>query len=141
MILKISKLFLRVSIAFSFLSAVADRLGMWSKEVSVWGDWTHFLEYTQILNPWAPKPLVSFLATTATVAEIIFAVCILVGFKTRFFARLSGYLMLLFALAMCFTTGIKSALDYSVFTASAAAFALSVFNDTFLELDGYLKKE
>jgi len=35
---------------------------------------------------------------------------------------------------MTFSTGIKSAFDYSVFTASAAAFALSLLKTKFLEL-------
>jgi thiosulfate dehydrogenase (quinone) large subunit len=40
---KIIKLFLRISIAAGFLSAVADRFGFWSKEVSAWAIGTTFL--------------------------------------------------------------------------------------------------
>ena len=48
--------------------------------------------------------------------------------------RFNGDTLLLFALSMTFSTGIKSAFDYSVFTASAAAFALSLLKTKFLEL-------
>ena len=78
------------------------------------------------------------LGTIATGAEIIFALFILIGFKTELFAKLSGFLLLLFALSMTFSTGIKGALDFSVYTASAAAFALSTLKEKYLEVDGYL---
>jgi hypothetical protein len=40
---KLVKLFLRLSIGVGFLSAVADRFGLWSKDVAVWGNWDNFL--------------------------------------------------------------------------------------------------
>jgi hypothetical protein len=88
-----------------------------------------------------PDVLISPLGIIATTAELLFALCLLVGFRTEYFARLSGYLLLLFALAMTFSTGIKGALDYSVFTASAAAFALSYMKEKYLELDNVLAKK
>jgi hypothetical protein len=36
---------------------------------------------------------------------------------------------------MTFSIGMKSAFDYSVFSASAAAFALSLIKEKFFELD------
>lgn len=132
---KIIKLFLRVALAAGFLSAVADRFGLWSEKFSSWGNWDTFLEYTQSLNPWFPESFIPAIGFIATAAEIIFAVCLLIGFKTKLFAQLSGFLLLIFALSMTFSTGIKSALNFSVFAASAAAFALSVMKTKFLELD------
>jgi len=132
---KVIKIFLRLAIATSFLSAVADRFGMWSKEVSVWGNWNSFLEYTQILNPWFPNSMISIVGTIATTAEIIFAICLLIGFKTELFAKLSGFLLLIFALSMTFSTGIKGAFDFSVFSASAGAFALSLMKEKYLEIE------
>lgn len=108
---------------------------MWSEQVSVWGNWGSFLSYTQLINPWFPEPLIPAIGIIVTVAEIVFAVCLIVGFKTELFAKLSGYLLLVFALSMTFSTGIKGALDFSVFSASAGAFALSLMNEKFLELD------
>lgn len=129
------KLFLRFALAAGFLSAVADRFGMWSKEFSVWGNWNNFLDYTRVINPWLPDSFIPAIGTLATAAEILFAIFLLAGFKTELTAKVSGVLLLLFGLSMTFSTGIKGALDYSVFSASAAAFALSLMKDKYLELD------
>lgn len=57
------------------------------------------------------------------------------------FAKLSGYLLLIFALSMSSSTGIKGALDYSVFTAAGAAFALSSIKEKYFELDLVIKNK
>lgn len=132
------KLFLRLALSFGFLSAVADRFGIWGKEVSVWGNWENFLSYTQLINPWIPSSLIPTIAIIATAAEVIFAVFLLIGFKTKLFAKLSGVLLLIFALSMTFSTGIKGAFDFSVYTASAGAFALSTMKGKYLELDNLI---
>ena len=130
------KLFLRLALSSAFLSAVADRFGFWSQDVSAWGNWGTFVHYVGILNPWAPHILITPFAIITTAAEVLFALCLLLGFKTRLFAVLSGILLLLFALSMTFSTGIKTAFDASVYTASAGAFALSLIKVKFLEVDG-----
>ncbi len=132
---KLVKLFLRLAIALGFLSAVADRFGLWDKEISVWGNWDNFLAYTEMINPLFPSSLIPTLAGIATAAEIVFALFLILGFKTELFAKLSGMLLLIFALSMTFSTGIKGAFDYSVFVASAGAFALSLMKEKYLELD------
>ena len=137
---KIIKLFLRLAISLGFLSAVADRFGIWSKEVSVWGNWENFLIYTQLINPWIPESLIPTIGIIATAAEIIFAVFLIIGFKTELFAKFSGFLLLVFALSMTFSTGIKGAFDFSVFSASAGAFALSLIKEKYLELDNLIFK-
>ena len=126
------KLFLRFALSASFLSAVADRFGWWPAEMSAWGNWENFVAYTQVINPWLPEALVSPIAMVATATEIIFPLCLLLGFKTE---------LLLFALAMTFSTGIKGPFDYSVFSASAAAFALSTMKEKYFELDCLLAKK
>jgi len=65
---------------------------------------------------------------------------LIIGFKTELFAKWSGFLLLLFALSMTFSTGIKGALDFSVFTASAGAFALSLMKEKYMELDSLIAK-
>ena len=134
----IIKLFLRLSISFSFLSAVADRLGLLDAKYSVWGTWDNFLDYTKLINPWFPDRFIGLVAMVATGCEIIFALCLIIGLRTALFAKLSGALLLTFALSMTLSTGIKGAFDYSVFTASAAAFALSILKTKFLEIDSVL---
>jgi uncharacterized membrane protein YphA (DoxX/SURF4 family) len=135
---KIIKLFLRLAIGTAFLSAVADRFGWWDEKVAVWGSWGNFLGYTQLINPWVSDSLISTLGIIATAAEIVFGTLLIIGFKTEFFARLSGFLLLLFALSMSLSTGLKGAFDYSVFTASAGAFALSLMKEKYLELDNLI---
>jgi len=132
---KIIKLFLRLSIAAGMLSAVADRLGIWNKEISSWGNWSAFLEYTKLLNPWFPSSIIPFIGVIATVAETVFALCLLIGYKTELFSKLTGCLMLLFGFAMSYSISIKAPLDYSVFAASGAAFALSLLKGKFCEVD------
>jgi len=67
----------------------------------------NFLNYTQILNPWIPSSLIPTVGFLATAAEIVFAISLLIGFKTELFVKLSGFLLLLFALSITFSIGIK----------------------------------
>ena len=128
------KLFLRIALALGFLSAVADRFGMWPADVSYWGNMTAFLDYTHTLLPWVPQNMIPFFGWNATVLELLFGICLLIGYKVRLFALLSGFLLISFALAMVFSLGVKAPFDYSVFTAAAAAFALSQMKGKFLEI-------
>ena len=132
---KYIKLFLRFGLGLSFLSAVADRFGWYPAESSTWGNWAGFVEFTAVLNPWMPAASIPLVALVATILEIIFGICLLIGFRTSFFAQLSAWLLLAFALAMTFSIGIKAPLDYSVFSASAASFGLSLMSVKYLEID------
>lgn len=119
--------FLRISLSFSFLSAVADRLGLWSNKYSIfWGNWHNFVQYTHTITSFIHSQFAPILAYAATIFEVVFGVLLLVPYKTHVVARLSGLLLLCFAVSMAITIGIKSPLDYSVFSAAAAAFALSI---------------
>lgn len=133
------KLYLRLAIGIGFLSAVADRLGFYSKEISAWGDWESFLKYTSVINPWMPESVIPLLGILATALEVALGICLIVGYKTKLMANLSGILMLVFALSIAFATGIKGAFDYSVFAASAGAFGLALIKEKFLELDQIIK--
>lgn len=135
------KLFLRLAISLSFLSAVADRFGMWPAGISIWGNWQSFVDYTAVINPWMPASVIPTLAGIATVAEIVFGIFLLIGYKTELFAKLSGILLLIFALSMTLSIGIKSGFDYSVFTASASAFGLGLIKEKYLEVDSLLPRK
>jgi putative oxidoreductase len=118
----------RVALAAGFLSAVADRFGLWGPPGAphvAWGDWAHFVAQTATLNWFAPRAAVPIIAAVATLAEAGLAVLLLVGFRLRETALAAGGLLLLFALAMTAALGPKAPLDYSVFAASAAAFLLA----------------
>lgn len=117
----------RLALAAGFLSAVADRFGLWGPPGSprvAWGDWVHFVAYTGTLNWFVPSAVVMPLALAATVAELALAVWLLTGYKLHWSARASGALLLAFGTTMTVALGIKAPLDYSVFAAAAAAFLL-----------------
>lgn len=132
---QIAKLFLRLTVAVSMLSAVADRFGLWAKELCMWGNMDKFIAYTQTLIPYIPGNYVVYLAWTATVLEVLLPICLLLGLKLRWTASLSGLMILTFALAMATSLGIKAAIDYSAFTASAAAFGILACGNGFWEMD------
>ena len=110
-------LFARLALAIGFLSAVADRLGLWTpllgSENVVWGNMESFTAYTGVLLPW-----------TATIAETILGILLLIGFQKRWVTLLSGILLLTFAFSMSFSLNVKAPFDYSVFAAAACAFLL-----------------
>jgi uncharacterized membrane protein YphA (DoxX/SURF4 family) len=89
-----------------------------------WGDWNHFLNYVALLNWYVPSSLIPVLGWIATIAEVIIAVGLLVGWKLHWFSAAAGVLLLIFAFAMAFSSGVKAPLDASVFTASAGAFLM-----------------
>ena len=136
---QLASLYLRLALGFTFLSAVADRFGLWGPPGGhnvAWGDFQRFTEYAAKVNPWAPAGLVPTIAWIATVAEIILGVALLVGCCTRAAAIASGVLLSLFALGMTLGTGVKTALDASVFSAAAGSFGLALLGPGPWSLDG-----
>ena len=126
---RLTSLYLRLALGVAFLSAVADRFGFWGAPGShnvAWGNVTRFTHYTAQVNPWAPPAFVPILAWAATIAEIILGAALLGGVYTRLAGLASGVLLSLFATGMTIGTGVKSALDASVFSAAAAAFGLAL---------------
>lgn len=124
---KITLYFLRFSIALGFLSAVADRFGLYGAAGApnvAWGNFEAFSNYTALLNPLMPKALIPVLAWGATIAEVVLGTALIIGFKVKEAALGSGVLLLIFGLSMMFAISVKAPFDYSVFAASAAAFAL-----------------
>lgn len=113
---------LRIALAIGFLSAVFSRLGLWGEYSS---GWQNFIAYTGKVNSFAPKNSIPVIAILSTVLETLFALMLLIGYKTRLAATGAAILTLLFALAMTYSFGVKDPLDYSVFVFSAAAFLLA----------------
>lgn len=139
----LAQLFLRVAIAVSFLSAVADRFGYWgvpgSSFVS-WGNWQNFVAYTNTVNSFISPSWGNTLAGIATFFEILFALLLLVGYRLTLTAMASGLLLLFFALAMTFSFGPKPAMDYSVWAAAAACFLLSSIKEYRYSIDYIITK-
>ena len=121
-------LFLRVALAAGFLSAVADRFGLWGPPGTpgvAWGRFEPFLEYTGQLLWFLPAGAVSAAGWVATILEVVLAVGLLVGVRLRLVALASGLLLLTFAVAMTAALGPEPPLSYSVWTAAAGAFVLA----------------
>ena len=128
-LLKLADLYGRLALGAAFLSAVADRFGLWGaygKPHVAWGDFAHFTRYTGMVNSFLPARVIPVLAWLATIAETVFGVGLIVGIYRRVMTLGSAVLLLLFALAMATSLGIKAPLDYSVLSASAAALLLFV---------------
>jgi hypothetical protein len=125
---QIAKRGLRLSLSAAFLSAVADRFGLWGGPGApnvAWGAWKPFVVYTGKLLPFLPPALVQIAALVATAAETGLALLLLVGWRGKVVALASAALLLVFALSMTFSLGIKPPLNYSVFTAAAAGLGLA----------------
>jgi putative oxidoreductase len=121
-------LLLRLATAANFLSPVADRFGWWGAPGApgvAWGNWENFEAYSAQVNSFMPGGAVSFLSTAATALEIVIAVLLIVGFRTRLAAIGAALLTLVFAAAMTYSFGIKVPLDYAVFVDFTSAFLLA----------------
>lgn len=114
-----------MAVGAAFLSAVAGRFGLWDGHVN-WDSFARFINRTAELNPFIPVSAMPILAWAATIVETSFGVALLVGVYVRWAAFGSALLLGWFALAMALTAGLKSPLDYSVFSASSAALLLAL---------------
>lgn len=121
----IARFYTRVALAAAFLSAVGSRFGMYGKNVG-WGNFANFIRYTAEVNSFMPGWTIPCIAWIATAAEVFFALALLIGIWPRWVALGTALLLALFGAAMAISFGIRSPLDYSVFSASAAAFLLAV---------------
>jgi putative oxidoreductase len=74
-----------------------------------------------------PASTIPFLAWAATVAELVLGILLVVGIWPRWTALASALLLVLFGVAMAISFGLKSPLDYSVFSASAGAILLALY--------------
>jgi len=115
----------RIALGAAFLSGIADRFGLWGKTIG-YGDFAHFVQYTAQVNSFMPAFTIPFLAWAATVAELVLGIALISGVWLRWVALASALLLVLFGTAMAISFGLKSPLDYSVFSASAAALLLAL---------------
>jgi uncharacterized membrane protein YphA (DoxX/SURF4 family) len=126
-VLRVASWVVRVALAATFLSAVADRFGLWGPPGTpavAWGSIEQYESYVGLLNWFLPEALISPVGWIATILEILLAVVLLIGWQLRWFALATAVLLTLFATAMLVSLGPKPPLDYSVFTAASAAFLL-----------------
>src|SRR4051794_20936096 len=85
----VAAIFLRFALAAGFLSAVADRFGLWGPPGTpgvAWGGFDRFLAYTGKLLWYPPPFLVPVAGWAATVLEVVLAVDLVAGVRLRAFA-------------------------------------------------------
>ena len=141
--LDVPALYARLALAATFFTAVADRLGLWGSFGTAnvaWGDMQHFHAYTGQLNPWFPASVIPLVGWFVTVAETCLGLALTAGFQIRRVSLLSGALLLAFAIGMTAGTGVKSALNGSVFSASACALLLWQREPDRLTLDHVIRQ-
>ena len=119
-------LYVRIALGSAFLSPVADRFGLWGKHAS-WGNFANFTRYVAQVNSFMPAFIIPFLAWAATAAETTLGILLILGVWPRWVALSGAVLLFFFGAAMAISFGIKTPLDYSVFSASAGALLLSFF--------------
>ena len=137
-----SSVFLRLALGISFLSAVADRFGLcgvYGQPNVSWGNYARFEAYTATLNWFLPAATIPALAMIATAAETLFGLLLVVGWKSRIVALLSGALLTTFALTMTLALGVKAPLNFSVFSAAGGALLLGVCADFPFSVDELLE--
>jgi len=125
-------LYARIALGAAFLSGIADRFGLyWGRNVG-YGNFDGFMRYTAKVNSFMLPATIPLLAWSATAAELFFGIALILGIWPRWIALGSALLLALFGIAMAVSFGIKSPMDYSVFSASGAAvlLALHAFRQT-----------
>jgi uncharacterized membrane protein YphA (DoxX/SURF4 family) len=126
-------LYLRIALGIAFLSGIADRFGLYRGRNVGYGNFDGFMKYTAQVNSFMPAFTIPFLAWAATVAEFSLGLALILGIWPRWVALGSAVLLALFGIAMAISFGIKSPLDYSVFSASAGALVLAFYQNRKLE--------
>lgn len=118
----------RVAMGITFLSAVADRFGLWGPPGSPnagWGSWERFVAYSSTLNWFLPSALQEPAAALATGGELVFGAALIAGIYARHAAYGAAVLLTCFAVTMALAEGIKSPLAYSVFVDAAGSWLLA----------------
>ncbi|MFY9646067.1 MAG: DoxX family protein [Terriglobales bacterium] len=126
---RVGVLYTRIALGAAFLSGIADRFGLyWGRNVG-YGDFAGFMRYTAKVNSFMPPATIPFLAWAATVAELSLGLALVSGIWPRWVALGSALLLAIFGTAMAISFGIKSPMDYSVFSASAGAVLLALYQN------------
>ena len=122
-------LYARLAVGSAFLSAVASRFGLWDRTLDL-KHFANFMQYAAEVNSFLPKAWIPFVAWAATIAETSCGVLLILGVWPRCVSLASAVLLAMFGTAMAISFGIKSPMDYSVFSASAAAVLLTLHGFT-----------
>lgn len=119
---RVATIYARFALAGAFLSAVAARFGLWDDRPDAFAQ---FVSYTGEVLSFMPRFTIPFFAVAATLAETTLGILLIAGIRLGWTAWASAVLLAFFAISMAISFGIKSPLDASVFSASAAALLLA----------------
>jgi len=124
-------LYARIALGAAFLSAVASRFGLWDRTLDL-KHFANFIQYTAEVNSFMPRAVIPFVAVAATVAETSLGILLILGLWRCWVSLASAILLAMFGTAMAISFGVKSPMDYSVFSASGAAvlFALDALRQS-----------
>ncbi|ASK30046.1 DoxX family protein [Chryseobacterium sp. T16E-39] len=138
----IGQLLLRLALGVGFLIPVMDRLGLLGPPGSgaAWGDWKHFIDYTNTLIPFASRSIANIMGGFATLGEFVFGVLLIVGFKIKEASLGAGILTLILGLCMAIFVSISAPFSYPVFVFTGGALVLSGLDHYPWSIDEYIKK-
>ena len=125
-----SSIFLRFALGFTFLSAVADRFGLWGafgEPHVAWGTFARFVAYTGKLNWFLPRSVIPIPGHRCNRRRNHFCSLAAAGMADEDYGPLKRNFVSanLFALTMTVALGIKAPLDLSVFVDAGAGFLLA----------------
>ena len=115
----------RIAVGAAFLSAVASRFGLWDGTLDL-KHFANFIAYAAEVNSFLPRAVIPYVAVVATVCETLLGILLILGLWPRWVSLGSAILLVLFGGAMAISFGIKSPMDYSVFSASGASILLAL---------------
>jgi len=116
----------RFALGAAFLSAVAGRFGLWERTCDL-RHFASFLEYAGEVLSFLPKAAIPYFAWAATACETSFGILLILGLWPRWVSLGSAILLAMFGTAMAISLGLKSPMDYSVYSASGAAVLLALY--------------
>ncbi len=118
-------LYARIAVGAAFLSAVASRFGLWDRTLDL-KHFANFIAYAAEVNSFLPSALIPYVAVLATICETSLGILLIVGLLPRWVSLASAALLAMFGTAMAISFGLKSPMDYSVFSASGASILLAL---------------
>ena len=126
---RVAPLIIHWALGLTILSAVAEfwTLGHPAAGNVSWGDWSHFVAYTAMVNSFLPSNWTDALAVAVTAAEILLGIGLILGIYPRLVSLASAGLLSLFAFSMTLSFGIKAPLNFSVCADAAASLLLSIW--------------
>ena len=113
------------AVGAAFLSAVASRFGLWDRTLDL-KHFANFIEYAAQVNSFLPRTVIPWVAVLATVCETSLGILLIAGLWPRWVSLASAILLAMFGTAMAISFGLKSPMDYSVFSASGASVLLAL---------------